>query len=52
MKKFIVALALASGIAVIAYASLSSRGNTKHATEKQEKKDMKKKECQRTCLFS
>jgi|SoiMetStandDraft_5_1073268.scaffolds.fasta_scaffold116074_1 hypothetical protein len=52
MKKFIVALALASGVAVIAYASLSSRGNTRHATEKQEKKDMKKKECQRTCLFS
>ena len=52
MKKFIVALALASGVAVIAYASLSSRGNTRHATEKQGKKDMKKKECQRTCLFS
>ena len=52
MKKFLVALALASGVAVIAYASLSSRDNTKQATEKQEKKEMKKKECRRTCLFS
>jgi len=52
MKKLIVALALASGVAVIAYASLSSRGNTKQGIEKQDKKEMKKKECKRTCLFS
>ena len=52
MKKFIVALALASGVAAIAYASLSSRDNTKQAIEKKEKKDIKKKECRRTCLFS
>ena len=51
MKKMIVALALASGIAVIAYASLQNRSNTKQAIEKQEKKELKK-ECKRTCLFS
>ena len=52
MKKFIVALALASGVAVIAYASLSNRSNTKQAIEKQDKKEMKKKECKKRCLFS
>jgi hypothetical protein len=47
MKKMIVALALASGIAVIAYASLQNRSNTKQAIEKKEIK----KECKRSCLF-
>jgi type II secretory pathway component PulJ len=51
MKKMIVALALASGVAVIAYASLQNRGNTKQAIEKQDKKEMKK-ECKKKCLFS
>ena len=50
MKKMIVALALASGIAVIAYASLQNRSNTKQAIEKQEKKELKK-ECKKSCLF-
>ena len=54
MKKFVVALALASGVAIIAYASLNNRSTTnqKQATEKQEKKDIKKKECRKSCLFS
>ena len=51
MKKLIVALALASGIAVIAYASLQDRSRTKQAIEKQEKKEMKK-ECKKRCLFN
>ena len=51
MKKFIVALALAGGVAVIAYASLQNRSNTKQAIEKQDKKEIKK-ECQKRCLFS
>jgi len=51
MKKMIVALALASGVAVLAYASLQNRSNTKQAIEKQEKKELKK-ECKKTCLFS
>lgn len=52
MKKAIVALVLASGIAAIAFASLSDRASTKQAIEKkQEKKDVKKKECKKTCMF-
>lgn len=51
MKKMIVALALAGGVAAIAYASLNNRSDTKQAIEKKEKKEMKK-ECRRTCLFS
>jgi type II secretory pathway component PulJ len=50
MKKMIVALALASGVAVIAYASLQNRNNTKQAVEKQNKQEMKK-ECKKKCLF-
>ena len=46
MKKMIVALALASGVAVIAYASLQNRNNTKQAVEKQNKQEMKK-ECKK-----
>jgi flagellar biosynthesis protein FlhB len=54
MKKLIVALVLAGGVAVIAYASLSDRGYTKQAVDKQQKMEKKemKKECKRTCLFS
>jgi 16S rRNA C1402 N4-methylase RsmH len=51
MKKFVVALALVGGVAVIAYASLSDRSYTKKTTEKQQKQEMKKKECKRSCLF-
>jgi hypothetical protein len=51
MKKYIVALALASGVAAFAYASLQQRDSSKQAIEKKEKKDVKK-ECKRTCLFS
>jgi len=51
MKKLIVALALAGGVAVIAYASLQNRSNTKQAIEKQDKKEMKK-ECKKNCPFS
>jgi hypothetical protein len=52
MKKFIVALTLAGGVAAIAYASLSNRDQTKQAIEKkQEKKEIKKKECRKSCLF-
>ena len=51
MKKMIVALALASGVAVIAYASLQNRSHTKQAIEKQNKQEMKK-ECKKKCLFS
>lgn len=50
MKKYIVALALAGGVAAVAYASLQQRDN-KQATEKKETKEVKK-ECKRTCLFS
>lgn len=52
MKKFVVALALAGGVAVIAYASLSDRSYIKKTTtEKQQKQEIKKKECKRSCLF-
>ena len=51
MKKLIVALALAGGLAVIAYASLQNRSNTKQAIEKQDKKEMKN-ECKKNCPFS
>lgn len=52
MKKAIIALVLASGVGIIAFASLSNRSDTKQAIEKkQEKKDVKKKECRKTCLF-
>ncbi|MEP7371950.1 MAG: hypothetical protein ABI675_01095 [Chitinophagaceae bacterium] len=51
MKKMIVALALASGIAVIAYASLQNRSQTKQAIEKNNKQEMNK-ECKKKCLFS
>jgi hypothetical protein len=51
MKKLIVALALAGGFAVFAYASLHNRNSDKQAIEKQEKKEMKK-ECKKRCLFS
>ena len=50
MKKMIVALALASGVAVIAYASLQNRSNNKQAIEKQSKQEMKK-ECKKRCLY-
>ena len=50
MKKMIVALALVSGVAVIAYASLQNRNNTKQAVEKQNKQEMKK-ECKKRCLY-
>jgi len=54
MKKFVVALALASGVAIIAYASLNSRSDSKQkqATEKKAEKKEIKKECRRSCLFS
>jgi len=48
MKKMIVALALASGVAVIAYASLNDRSKTKQAVEKKELK----KECKKKCMYS
>jgi hypothetical protein len=51
MKKFLVAVALAGGVAMIAYASLNNRNHTKQAIEKQQKQDMKKKECRKSCLF-
>ncbi len=51
MKKMIVALALAGGVAVIAYASLQNRDNTRQAVEKQNKQEMKK-ECKKKCLYS
>ena len=51
MKKLIVALALAGGVAAFAYANLHNRNNEKQAIEKQEKKEMKK-ECKKRCLFS
>lgn len=51
MKKFIVALALAGGVAAFAYASLQNRSTDKQAIEKQQKKEMKK-ECKKRCLFS
>ena len=50
MKKMIVALALVSGVAVIAYASLQNRNNTKQAVEKQNKQEIKK-ECSKRCLY-
>ncbi len=54
MKKFVVALALASGVAIIAYASLNNRNDTKQkqATEKKAGKKDIKKECRKSCLFS
>jgi hypothetical protein len=51
MKKIIVAVVLASGIGVVAFASLGST-NKKAKTEKKMEKKEKKKECRRTCLFS
>jgi uncharacterized membrane protein YebE (DUF533 family) len=50
MKKMIVALALVSGVAVIAYASLQNRNDTRQAVEKQSKQEMKK-ECKKRCLY-
>lgn len=50
MKKMIVALALAGGVAVIAYASLQNRNNTRQAVEKQSKQELKK-ECKKRCLY-
>jgi hypothetical protein len=52
MKKFIVALALAGGVAAFAYASLQNRDSNKQAIEKKQEKKETKKECKRTCLFS
>jgi hypothetical protein len=52
MKKVIIALALATGITAIAYASLrGSNSNTKQDTEKKQDVKKEKKECKRTCLF-
>ena len=52
MKKAIIALVLASGIAAIAYASMSNRSNNKQAIEKKTEKKEKKHECNKSCLFS
>lgn len=51
MKKFIVALALAGGVAAFAYASLQNRNSDKQGIEKQQKKEMKK-ECKKRCMYS
>lgn len=51
MKKIIVALALAGGVAAFAYASLQNRNSDKQAIEKQQKKEMKK-ECKKRCMYS
>ena len=51
MKKIIVALALAGGVAAFAYASLQNRNSDKQAIEKQQKKELKK-ECKKRCLYS
>jgi len=50
MKKIIVALALAGGVAAFAYASLQNRNSDKQAIEKQQKKEMKK-ECKKRCMY-
>ena len=51
MKKFIVALALAGGVAAFAYASLHNRTSDQQAIEKQQKKEVKKEECRKRCIF-
>ncbi len=51
MKKYIVALAMAGGVAAFAYASLHNSKSEKQAIEKQQKQDVKK-ECKKRCLFS
>ncbi|MGK2860992.1 MAG: hypothetical protein ACSLE0_03615 [Chitinophagaceae bacterium] len=50
MKKIIVALALAGGVAAFAYASLQNRSQEKQAIEKQQKKELKK-ECRKRTLY-
>jgi type II secretory pathway component PulJ len=52
MKKFLVALVLASGVGAIAFASMSSNSSNKQAIEKKTEKQEKKKECKKKCLFS
>ncbi|MFI5131526.1 MAG: hypothetical protein ACHQFX_16100 [Chitinophagales bacterium] len=51
MKKVVIALVLAGGIGVIAFASLSNRNSYKQAIEKKTE-NKEKKECKKTCLFS
>ena len=52
MKKVVIALVLAGGVAAVAFASLATRHDSKQAIEKKTEKKEKKHECQRTCLFS
>lgn len=52
MKKVVIALVLAGGVGAIAYASLSSRHDSKQAIEKKSEKGEKKHECKHTCPFS
>jgi hypothetical protein len=52
MKKVLIALVLAGGVAAIAYASLSNRSSNKQSIEKKAEKKEKKHECMKTCMFS
>jgi Spy/CpxP family protein refolding chaperone len=53
MKKLVVALVLAGGVAAVAFAALTSPNSTKKInTGKQIEKKERKKECRHTCPFS
>jgi hypothetical protein len=53
MKKFIVALILASGVTAIAFAALDSSSTTNRKMKTEKKAETKKKkECKRTCMYS
>lgn len=45
-------LVLLAGVAMVAYASFSTVRKKDNIEKKAEKKEMKKKACKRTCLFS
>jgi len=54
MKKLIVALILAGGVTVMAFAALESSPSASKDVKSEKKKDMKKKrkECSHTCMYS
>lgn len=55
MKKVLVAVIMASGVAAVTFAALDSSNapkKKKAQVEKKAEKKEKKKECKRTCFFS
>ena len=52
MKKFVVALILASGVTAIAFAAFDSSNTPKKVKTEKKSETKKKKECKRTCMYS